>query len=723
MPKVSVIIPCYNAEKYMKQCLESVINQTLEDIEIICVDDGSKDRTVDILREYEATDNRIKVLCQQNKFAGVARNTGMAAATGDYFAFLDADDFYERDGLEKAYDIAYQNNLDMLKLSSYLLDDCTGEITTNAHYSHANFAQKDQILEFKDAPQKLMNCADVAWNGLYSRKFIQDNQILFNDFRCVNDRSFYISCILLAKRIMVTDVFLTSYRRNIAGSLVSTRHKFFDCQIKSYNLIKKISLAAPVESVQRKMILQYELNQIFIWYEKFLNSGVNTFYVEEIIRKFIADFDISDVGAEFLPKFQRKQYFERLKKSLEINWKREPMAETPEISVVVPTYNGVKYLSECIESILLQTFENFELICVNDASTDESVDILRCFAEKDCRIRIVEQEQSGAGVARNNALAMASGKYIVFIDCDDKVSEDYLQNLYTAAEKNKADVVVTQRISWNGCGEGSVMRNWIADKRLPNNQVFSYKDVPDYILNFTDGAPGGKLFRREFVLKNNIQYLPIKRSEDFNFVFIAFVAAERVFYLDAPGYYYRRNNATSLENTKDETPLLFWEATLTFKKNLEQLGCLEEIKRSYLNNTINRMAFNLKAVKTYAGFANVFDCFKQVSSTELELDSHESKYYFDNASYNYLMPLLKYETAEDFLHSEYKRQIQEINELRRKANHASEINELKKSVSYKVGSIITYIPRKIRGLVCCVKENGLGYTIKYAFQKLTQRVK
>ena len=167
MTKVSVIIPCYNAEKYLDQCMYSVINQTLQDIEIICVDDGSTDKTLEILHQYEEKDQRIKVLCQQNKFAGVARNKGMDAAKGEYFAFLDADDYYELDGLEKAYEIAKTNDLDMLKLSSYLLDEQTGEITTNAHYSHEKFNHKDNVLSFVDFPGNFLNCADLAWNGLY----------------------------------------------------------------------------------------------------------------------------------------------------------------------------------------------------------------------------------------------------------------------------------------------------------------------------------------------------------------------------------------------------------------------------------------------------------------------------------------------------------------------------------------------------------------------------
>lgn len=92
-PKISIIIPVYNAEKYLYDCLDSLINQTLKNTEIICIDDGSTDNSYEILCEYAAKDNRFIILQQENKGAGAARNKGMEIAKGEFLAFLDADDF------------------------------------------------------------------------------------------------------------------------------------------------------------------------------------------------------------------------------------------------------------------------------------------------------------------------------------------------------------------------------------------------------------------------------------------------------------------------------------------------------------------------------------------------------------------------------------------------------------------------------------------------------
>ena len=118
MPLVSVIIPVYNVEKYLNQCLDSVIAQTLTDIEIICVNDSSTDGSLGILEEYEKKDKRIRVVTQPNSGAGAARNRGLSMASGKYLSFLDSDDFFEPDMLELAYQKAEEDSADFVVFNS-----------------------------------------------------------------------------------------------------------------------------------------------------------------------------------------------------------------------------------------------------------------------------------------------------------------------------------------------------------------------------------------------------------------------------------------------------------------------------------------------------------------------------------------------------------------------------------------------------------------------------
>ena len=127
MAKISVIVPIYNDDRYLHECLDSIINQTFEDIEIICVNDGSTDESLNILKQYESRDCRVKVISQENKGVGAARNAGIKIASGEYIYFIDADDFLELTGLEEMYDLSQQMDLDLLIFKLVTFDDETGE--------------------------------------------------------------------------------------------------------------------------------------------------------------------------------------------------------------------------------------------------------------------------------------------------------------------------------------------------------------------------------------------------------------------------------------------------------------------------------------------------------------------------------------------------------------------------------------------------------------------
>ena len=122
--EISVIVPVYNSEKYLKQCLDSIVGQTFKDIEIICVNDGSTDSSSQILAEYASKDDRFVIINQENGGAGKARNTGLDASRGKYLSFLDSDDFFESTMLEKAYKKIEQDNSDFVVYNSdqYITD-------------------------------------------------------------------------------------------------------------------------------------------------------------------------------------------------------------------------------------------------------------------------------------------------------------------------------------------------------------------------------------------------------------------------------------------------------------------------------------------------------------------------------------------------------------------------------------------------------------------------
>lgn len=130
-PKVSVIIPVYNTEEYIEECIESVLNQTFQDFEIICVDDGSTDRSADIIQGYCTRDKRIALHKQKNSFSGVARNTGVSLAKGKYIQFLDSDDFLENNALEMTVKKAEETSADVVVFNGFRYNTQDGQTSFN----------------------------------------------------------------------------------------------------------------------------------------------------------------------------------------------------------------------------------------------------------------------------------------------------------------------------------------------------------------------------------------------------------------------------------------------------------------------------------------------------------------------------------------------------------------------------------------------------------------
>lgn len=230
MIKVSVIIPVYNVEAYLEQCLDSVTAQTLKEIEIICVDDGSSDRSLDILKEYQARDPRIQIICQKNAGAGAARNAGLKKAQGEYLSFLDSDDFFAPNMLELAYRQIEQYQADFVVFNS-----------DQYHMDKKEFVPVPWVLRVRDIPPYMpfshrqltdnifKTFVGWAWDKLYRRSFVLEHNLWFQEQRTSNDMLFVFSALILAKRIAIVNQVLAHQRRGGSASLSVTREKSWQC--------------------------------------------------------------------------------------------------------------------------------------------------------------------------------------------------------------------------------------------------------------------------------------------------------------------------------------------------------------------------------------------------------------------------------------------------------------------------------------------------------------
>ncbi len=216
--KVSIIVPCYNVEKYLSVCLDSLINQTLKEIEIICVDDGSTDSTLDILNEYRQKDSRIEAFSQRNSKQGAARNNGIRHAKGEFIGFVDSDDYVDEDYFEKLYTAAHLNDADIS--TAGMLKHKSLHNKYNVRYRKSSIAEtlQDKIRISEDTSKRFF----YVMNKLFRSSLLKSNNILFPENRQYEDVWFSTVSIFYARRIVSVPDTLYHYIQRPGSTVNST---------------------------------------------------------------------------------------------------------------------------------------------------------------------------------------------------------------------------------------------------------------------------------------------------------------------------------------------------------------------------------------------------------------------------------------------------------------------------------------------------------------------
>lgn len=228
--KISVVVPVYNVDKFLIQSLDSVVNQTFRDIEIICVNDGSTDKSRKILAEYAARDSRITIIDKKNGGLSSARNAGMKVAKGDYIAFVDSDDWIDETMLEKLYENAIKFDSQMSICAVHKYDDQTKKIVDDDPYFTLGYFDEtfdNTVFNHEKVKGFLFDFCVMAWNKLYKRSFLEEYNAQFPDGLIFEDGPFFFSIFFKMDRVSIIRDFLYYYRVNRVNSIVQKGDKNF----------------------------------------------------------------------------------------------------------------------------------------------------------------------------------------------------------------------------------------------------------------------------------------------------------------------------------------------------------------------------------------------------------------------------------------------------------------------------------------------------------------
>ncbi len=239
--KVSVVMPIFNAYKYIRPALESIMEQTLREIEIICVDDGSTDRTLDILKEYQSKDSRIRIITENNAGPAAARNKGLSRVRGEYVIFLDADDFFNPQLVEKLYEVATRDQLDIAICRYDIYNGRKAKFEHNIRSDHGEIFSPGKVVSKSEYPDQILQCTTgYVWNKMYKTAFLQEKGLAFDpDLRVFEDTFFVVTSLSMAERIGKIEDCLVHHRVYFAQSRNRLFRKHYKCVPDIYLKIKQ----------------------------------------------------------------------------------------------------------------------------------------------------------------------------------------------------------------------------------------------------------------------------------------------------------------------------------------------------------------------------------------------------------------------------------------------------------------------------------------------------
>jgi len=538
-PSVSILVPVYNVEKYLEECIDSIINQTLRNIEIICINDGSTDGSTEILERYAKKDKRVKIISKKNTGYGNSMNMGIDAATGEYIGIVESDDFAELNMFETLYKEARENDLDVARCNFYYYktSDKSDVKSKQAWVPHNKvYAPADEHIVFHQQPS--------IWANIYKTSFIKDNGIRFLETpgASYQDTAFSFKVYSLAERFKMIDAALIHYRTdNTASSSIQATTKVY-CVCDEYREIWRFVREKGLYEKYRYLIpnLQYKG---YKWNYNRLAAPYNEEFMKVWCEEFAEIFERGNISDKVFPK---KEYEDAL--SIAIKKDEEPESEKPLLSIVVPVYNMEKYLVKCLDSLINQTLKNIEIICVNDGSTDSSLEMLREYEHKDSRIKIIDKKNGGLSSARNAGMEVAQAEFIGFMDSDDWVEPETYKIAYNKIQD--VDIVIFGT---------NVVGDYMMDKRDADNEYYRVKysgrlELTDAMRLNNDVATWNKLYRKSIIERNGLKFPVGMLYEDYPFFWTYIFASKTAYFEQKKLYNYLRRVGSIMQQTFAGSP-------------------------------------------------------------------------------------------------------------------------------------------------------------------------
>lgn len=597
---VSIIIPSYNIIPYMKQCLDSVINQTLKDIEIICVDAHSTDGTLEVIQEYAQRDSRIQVVLSDKKSYGYQMNMGLRIAKGKYIGIIESDDWADSRMFEELFIEAEKRSVQIIKTNYYKYSTVDGEknelceILRNLPYN---------VVFETESDRRILMRAPSIWAGLYKRDFLEQNNICFLESpgASYQDTGFIIKCLVCATKVLLLDKAYVHYRIDHAGSSVKSDSKIY-CVCDEFSEVWKFLEERPeLLSIYREDILAVQCER-YCW--NFYHIAINA--RKEFLQRMYDDFK----EAQQEDDLKEALYSSHNWKFLQMVLKHPKKAENyfykdPMISVIMLRRREDTF-GECLRSIQNQTLKGMEFI---QAVTDQRTDI-----------RMLKE-----------AVMKANGKYLLFVDRDMVYDPQMLEIGCRQAFAKEAELVVLD-------GELEyVHSNRIEEKFFylanlsfaKNEKVFSAENAMNDILSFTLPYLGNRIYQKDYLKRYMDKKGGLFEHGWCGFRYLSLYYASRVTCISERMFKDLLSEASGSAIIGELTVFFRWAEQ--FHSYLEKQGNISKLERSFCKSVIRMIAPVISGISCDAERMRVFRFLYQNQFLQKKVLGHCTEFYGDTA--------------------------------------------------------------------------------------------
>lgn len=523
--------------------------------ELIIIDDGSIDKSSKICDQFASTRPYVKVIHQNNQGQGAARNRALNLVTGDYVLFLDGDDLFEPDFFSLMVSNAEEENSDIVCCRSDEYDHNTKQYKKNDGAIKSAFLPDSRSFH----PESLKGTTFLtfigwAWDKIFKVSLIKKYNLYFPNLHNSEDLVFVFQALAFSQKITIEYKTLVHHRVNRSSSVSNRRTENIFAYYAAYRLLKKQIIDKDSNIWRRE---EWGAINWLTSYTYWALNSINTKSLRDecllkIQRGFCPEYEFDKHPREYYGLSLEGYDFihNKIYKTKQI-MKNHTINNTLKFSIIIPAYNSEKYIKKCLQSLQEQLYDNFEAICINDGSTDDTLAVMSEIALKDNRFKIINKPNTGYGDSINIGLSLAHGDYIGILESDDYADSsmlaDYAEKIF---QHGQPDFVKSNFMLYWETPKKQIKKLNIFKKEMYDRPFNPLEDYPESF--FSQPAIWSSFYRKDFLTTHNINCLstPGASFQDTSFNFKCWYFAKKVVLIEKPYIFYRQDNENSSINNK-----------------------------------------------------------------------------------------------------------------------------------------------------------------------------